>query len=141
MTKKPAPKKASREFVYAVGRRRSASARVRLYKGKQASLVNNQPIADYFPGKVAEFHYTQPLKICDCLGKYYLTARVTGSGKVSQLTAVVHGLSRALDKTNPEKFHTILKKHKLLTRDSRTRERRKAGQAGRARHKKQSPKR
>jgi small subunit ribosomal protein S9 len=136
--KKTASKK---NFIYAVGRRKTASARVRLFKGKGKTLVNNQPISQYFPGKVAEIAYTQPLRICDVLGKYYATVKVVGSGKNGQLGAFVHGLARALDKVDREAFHSALKKHKLLTRDSRARERRKAGQAGRARHKKQSPKR
>lgn len=136
--KKTAPKK---KFVHAVGRRKEASARVRLYQGKGETQVNNQLIADYFPGKVAEVLYTKPFRVCNVLGKYYATVKLIGSGKNSQLEAVVHGLARALDKSNPEEFHPFLKKNQLLTRDSRTRERRKAGQAGRARHKKQSPKR
>jgi small subunit ribosomal protein S9 len=64
-----------------------------------------------------------------------------GSGTNSQLGAVIHGLARALDKENKENYHDVLKKAHLLTRDSRARERRKVGQMGRARKKKQSPKR
>jgi len=130
-----------RKFIYAVGRRKTASARVRLYSGKGEMLVNSKPISEYFPGKVSEVYYTKPFRACNVLGKYYATIKVVGSGKEAQLGAVVHGLARALDKENRDQFHTFLKKHKLLTRDSRRRERRKPGQAGRARHKKQSPKR
>lgn len=142
-TKKNAKKKkaSKKKFVHAIGRRKEASARVRLYQGKGETQVNNQLIADYFPGKVAEVLYTKPFRVCNVLGKYYATVKLIGSGKSAQLEAVVHGLARALDKDNPEEFHPFLKKHQLLTRDSRARERRKAGQAGRARHKKQSPKR
>lgn len=140
--KKKSPKKtAKKKFTYAVGRRKNAAARVRLFSGKGEILVNSLPVADYFPGKVAEVFYTQPFRVCNVLGKYSATVKVTGSGKNSQLEAVVHGLSRALDKVDTENFHSPLKRNKLLTRDSRARERRKPGQAGRARHKKQSPKR
>ncbi|HUW21363.1 MAG TPA: 30S ribosomal protein S9 [Candidatus Bathyarchaeia archaeon] len=140
--KRSAKKKSvKKSFIYAVGRRKTASARVRLYLGKGEMLVNGKLISQYFPGKTNEVFYTKPLRICNVLGKYYATVKVVGSGKNAQLEAVVHGLARALDKLDKEQFHSFLKKHKLLTRDSRMRERRKAGQAGRARHKKQSPKR
>lgn len=130
-----------KKYFYAVGRRKTAAARIRLYEGKGENLVNSQPMAIYFPGKMAEIFYTKPFRVASALGKYWATIRVSGSGKESQLAAVVHGLSRALNKAEPEKYHSLLKKYKLLTRDSRMRERRKPGQAGRARHKKQSPKR
>ncbi|MFC1790727.1 30S ribosomal protein S9 [Patescibacteria group bacterium] len=137
----PAKKKIKQEYIYAVGRRKNASARVRLYLKKGKMIVNGLPIAKYFPGPVAEIAYNRPFKVCDCLGKFYATVKVVGSGKESQLLAIIHGLARTLDKADREKYHPVLKKNGLLTRDSRQRERRKAGQAGRARHKKQSPKR
>ena len=104
-------------------------------------MVNDKPIKKYFPGKISEVCYTKPLRVCNVLGKYYATIKVVGSGKESQLTAVVHGLARALDKENRDQFHSFLKKHKLLTRDPRRKERSKPGQMGKARKKKQSPKR
>ena len=64
-----------------------------------------------------------------------------GGGKKGQLGAVTHGMARAFDKLDREKFRPELKKAGLLTRDSRTRERRKIGTGGKARRKKQSPKR
>ena len=137
-SKKKATKK---NYIYAVGRRRTSAARIRLFKGKKQSIVNKLPIDQYFPGAINKSLYEKPYQICDLLGKYYATIRVVGSGKRSQLDACVHGIARAIDKVDPDKYHTILKKYKLLTRDARARERRKAGQAGRARHKKQSPKR
>ncbi|MCJ7828037.1 30S ribosomal protein S9 [Patescibacteria group bacterium] len=141
--KKPVAKKktAKQKYVYAVGRRKTASAQVRLYTGKGESLVNSKPIAEYFPGELAKIAYTKPFTVCEVEGKYWITVRVVGSGKNGQLGAVVMGVARTLNLTNPEKFHEPLKRNGLLTRDSRARERRKAGQAGRARHKKQSPKR
>jgi small subunit ribosomal protein S9 len=140
-----APKKKKKtirkKYFYAVGRRKSASAQVRLFSGKGETLVNQQPIDRYFPGKVAEVFYTKPLRVCNVLGKYYATIKVSGSGKNGQLGAVIHGLARALDKADRENHHLILKRHKLLTRDSRRKERSKPGQMGKARKKKQSPKR
>ncbi|MFV1916957.1 MAG: 30S ribosomal protein S9 [Patescibacteria group bacterium] len=128
-------------WIYAVGRRRSASARVRLFKGRGEDLVNDKPISEYFPGEIYEVTYTEPFKVADVERKYYMTARVVGGGKSGQLDAVVHGIARALNKADREKFRVPLKKAGLLTRDSRIRERRKVGTGGKARRKKQSPKR
>ncbi len=131
----------AKKYIYAVGRRKEATARVYLFKGKDQITVNGQPIDRYFPGEVMKVFYLKPLQVTNTLGKYTAEIKVRGSGKSGQLQAVVHGISRALDKENKELYHSSLKSQKLLTRDSRTRERRKAGQMGRARKKKQSPKR
>lgn len=128
-------------YTYALGRRKTATARVRLFKGKGELMVNEQPINKYFPGEVDKIIYSKPFQVTDTDGKYYATVKVEGSGKNGQLGAVVHGLARALDKENPEVYHTPLKKAGLLTRDPRMKERRKAGYAQKARAKKQSPKR
>ena len=139
------PKTSKREtknaFVFAVGRRKTAVARVRLFKGKGETLVNSQPIEKYFPGEQLKVFYLKPFQVTETLGKYHASIKVEGSGRNSQLTAIIHGIARALDKENKETYHSSLKKNKLLTRDPRTRERRKVGQMGRARKKKQSPKR
>lgn len=140
-SKKKTKKERKKPFVFAVGRRKTAVARVRLYSGKKETLVNEQPIGEYFPGEVTKVAYLRPFEVTNTLGKYYATIKVRGSGKNGQLDAVVHGLARALDKENQELYHSSLKKHKLLTRDPRAKERRKPGQMGKARKKKQSPKR
>ena len=127
--------------VFTVGRRKTAVARIRLYKGKGEILVNEKTIDKYFPGEQAKAFYLKPFQVTETLGKYYATIKVEGSGKSSQLGAIIHGLARALDKENKEAFHSALKKAGLLTRDSRAKERRKVGQMGKARKKKQSPKR
>lgn len=129
------------DYIYTVGRRKTASARVRLYKGKKENLVNGVVIGKYFPGAVMASLWQKPFSLTGTSGKYYITAKVSGSGKDSQLTAVVHGMARALAKASPEKFRGVLKKGGLLTRDSRSRERRMVGTGGRARKQKQSPKR
>jgi len=134
-------KKVKKAFVFAVGRRKTAVARIRLYHGKGETLVNGQPINKYFSGEINKTFYQQPFNLTETLGKYYATIKVVGSGQKAQLGAVIHGLARALDKENKEDFHSLLKKVGLLTRDSRAKERRKIGQMGKARKKKQSPKR
>ena len=134
-------KSRKKKYIPAVGRRRKAIARVRLFRGKGKILVNNLPIEKYFSGEVAKVTYLKPFQVTDTVGKYYATVKVIGSGKKGQLGAVVHGLARALDKENRELYQDALKKHKLLTRDPRKRERRKPGMGGKARRKKQSPRR
>jgi len=127
-------------FIYARGRRKTAVARVRLFKKPGETLVNNLPIAKYFPGAIAKKMYEEPLIICNVLDKYHFTVKVVGSGKYGQLDAVIHGLSRALTIANPD-FRPLLKKRGLLTRDPRTRQRRMIGMGGKSRRQKQSPKR
>ena len=127
-------------YTYAKGRRREASARVRLHKGRGESLVNDVPINKYFPGDVNQTLLLKPFVLTKTGDKYYMTAKVTGGGQKGQLGAVVLGIARALVETNHD-FHPVLKKAGLLTRDSRIRERRKVGMGGKARRKKQSPKR
>jgi len=127
-------------YIFAIGRRKSAVSRVRLYKGKGETLVNSLAIDKYFPGEVAKRLYLEPLSSCGVLHKYYATIKVEGSGKMSQLLAVVHGLSRALVKARAE-FKKALRQKGLLTRDPRERQRRMVGMGGKSRRRKQSPKR
>lgn len=134
-----AKKKAS--YVSAVGRRKEAVARVRVYEGKGETVVNDKPIKEYFSGLAAKTHYELPFKLTETAGKYWASIKVVGSGKNSQLTAAVHGISRAFSALNKDKFRAPLKRAGLLTRDARVRERRKVGTGGKARRKKQSPKR
>lgn len=130
-----------KKYICTTGGRKAASSRIRLFKGKGEIIVNDKPIEEYFPGEIARIAYLRPFQVTNTIGKYYATIKVRGSGKNGQLGAIVHGLARALDKENKELYHPVLKKHKLLTRDARMKERRKPGQMGRARKKKQSPKR
>ncbi len=129
------------KYIAAVGRRKEAVARVRLYLGKGKILVEGRPIEEYFPGEAAKIHYLAPFSETKTISKYYATVKVGGGGKNGQLGAVVHGLSRALAEADREKFRPPLKQKGFLTRDARTRERRKVGTGGKARRKKQSPKR
>lgn len=147
-------KNQKKNYIHAVGRRRSAVARIRLYTstkekvvwvdqeiGKGQIFVNEKPISEYFSGEASKARYEEPLRLTDYLDKVIITAKVAGGGRNGQLDAFVHGVSRALSEFDREKLRPILKKKGLLTRDARTRERRKVGTGGKARHKKQSPKR
>lgn len=148
-------KNSKKEYVAAVGRRKEAVARVRMYANVKADLkwgdmpikkgeilVNEKPIADYFPSEVQRKLYTEPLRLTNTHQQNFaITIRVTGGGQSGQLDAVIAAIANALNKVDREKHRPILKKKGLLTRDSRIRQRRKVGTGGKSRRKKQSPKR
>ena len=147
-------KNQKRDYTFAVGRRREAVARVRLYKTVKEDLawntlevkkgdiiVNQKPISEYFSGDVNRLQYTEPLRVANAQNKYTFTIQVDGGGPAGQLDAVVHGIARALADIEPDEYKKILRDKGFLTRDSRIRERRKVGTGGKARRAKQSPKR
>lgn len=129
------------DYIYAIGRRKTSSARVRVYRGKGESSVNGMPASKYFSGEIAAKSMAKPFGATETSDKYYFSARIMGGGKEAQLEALVLGLSRALVKIAPEKNRIVLRKLNLLTRDSRARQRRMVGMGGKARRKRQSPKR
>ncbi|MBI2022294.1 30S ribosomal protein S9 [Candidatus Daviesbacteria bacterium] len=133
--------KKNKSYHQAVGRRKEAIARVRLFSGQGQLTVNGKPIAEYFKGQIFQKAYQKPFEITKTLGKFTGTVKVEGGGTSSQLDAVIHGISRALEQANKEAFRPLLKTAGLLTRDARVKERRKFGLAHKARAKKQSPKR
>jgi len=142
-------------YYEAVGRRKEAVARVRLYvtgrdktvaigdtKIKQGEIIlNKKPIDSTFPSASEKARYNTPLVLTDCTERFAISIITRGGGKNGQLDAIVHGISRALEKVDKETYRPTLKKASLLTRDPRAKERRKVGTGGKARHKKQSPKR
>lgn len=128
------------DSVYAVGRRKEALAKVRLSKGEGQIIINGKPIGEYFLGPVFQKQYLRPLEKTLTLGKFTISVKVEGGGKVAQLSAVIHGIARALVIEN-QSLKVILRKEGYLTRDARVKERRKYGHAGKARARKQSPKR
>ncbi len=141
-------------YYEAVGRRKTSTARVRLYVVKEESMqlngkevkkgemvVNARPVENYFPGEVLKKMYMEPFRTTNTVGRFVVSIKTTGGGLYSQLGAVIHGVSRALEKVDKEKFRPILKKRGFMTRDPRAKERRKAGFAQKARARKQSPKR
>ena len=150
-----AKKTKSIPYYEAVGRRREAIARVRLYitgkdktaeinghKVKQGSIiVNGKPIESVFSSISEKAQYLAPLKITGNEERFAVSILVTGGGKNGQVEAIVHGLARALEKTDKETCRPLLKKEGYMTRDPRVRERRKVGTGGKARRVKQSPKR
>lgn len=135
------PKTKKQDYIFAVGKRKNASARVRLFKGTGETQVNGIPIAEYFPGEVLKSVWQKPFQLTDTWGKYFATIKVLGGGKNGQVEAVSNALAKALVLENKENYKSPLKKAGLLTRDARERQRRMVGTGGKARRKKQSPKR
>lgn len=142
----------NKPYISAVGRRREAVARVRLYSGGKVQVegaelkkgdiyVNGKPVNEYFKFFTYAPSYNKLLIDTDTAGKLMFTIKVAGGGLSGQVDAVVMGIARALDKMDGEKYHKLLRDNGYLTRDPRTRERRKVGNAGKARRKKSSPKR
>lgn len=129
-------------FVEGIGRRKTAIARVRIYEEKGDFLINDKPAGEYFSSVAnAPYLYNGPLRDTETQGNWAITVKVTGSGIVAQLDAVIHGIARALVKKDDTQYRPLLKPKGYLTRDSRMKETRKIGMGGKARRQRQSPKR
>jgi small subunit ribosomal protein S9 len=114
-------------YVYGVGRRKSAVARVRLYPGSGKITVNGRPATDYFGGRqIYQATLFEPLLLTGTQDRFDVTVKVVGGGVSGQAGAVRHGISRALLRFN-EELRPTLKRAKLLTRDARVKERKKVG--------------
>ena len=128
-------------YFEGIGRRKVATARVRIYEVPGDFIVNEQVVGQYFDEVMfAPALYNRPLEVVGLKGKFTISVKVSGSGISSQLGAVNHGLARALIEFNPE-LRPLLKAAGLLTRDDRMKETRKIGTGGKARRQRQSPKR
>ena len=110
----------------AVGRRKSAVARVRLVPGEGKVLINKRDIDDYFGLETLKMTVRQPLNLVKVGGSFDVLVNVRGGGLTGQAGAIRHGISRALCKVNPE-LRDALKKAGFLTRDPRMKERKKYG--------------
>jgi small subunit ribosomal protein S9 len=117
-------------YHYALGRRKAATARVRLMSGKGVVTVNDKPVDEYFAGsKYLLTKLQQPFTVLDLNNKFDVSARVTGGGHEGQVEAIRLGISKALVVLN-EDYKATLKRADLLSRDSRERERKKFGLKG-----------
>ena len=116
----------SQETTYANGRRKTSTARVYLSEGKGNILVNDIPLEEYFGREVAKILVMQPLVLLDISSKFDIMVKVSGGGSFGQAGAIRHGISRALEKFDPE-YRSSLKSAGYLTRDSRQVERKKVG--------------
>ena len=123
----------SEKFDYGTGRRKTATARTRLYAGSGNIIVNGRAFEEYFPRKTLQMIIRQPLVLIKMVDKLDVRVNVSGGGVAGQAEAVRHGISRALLEVDPE-LRGILKKAGFLTRDARMKERKKYGlRAARAR--------
>lgn len=111
----------------AVGRRKTASARVRITpEGKGEIIINGKALNKYFGLRLCQEMVTSPLKTVGREKNFDVSVKVVGGGVASQAEAVRHGIARALIKWN-EEFKPILKAEGFLTRDPREKERKKFG--------------
>lgn len=129
------------EYVATVGRRKTATARIRLFMKPGDFVVNDIPMTEYFNSvRLPESRFLAPFKVTDTVGRFAVSVKVEGSGPMSQLDAVVLGVARALVQVDSG-YKVLLRKAGLMTRDDRMKETRKPNTGGKARRKRQSPKR
>ena len=117
--------KEERGYYEAVGRRKTARARVRIREGTRRVTVNTRLLREYFSVSELQHIVTQPLEKLGIAGMK-IEVQTTGGGIRGQAEAIRHGLARALIKKDPS-FRPLLKAHGFLTRDARAKERRKFG--------------
>jgi small subunit ribosomal protein S9 len=117
-------------YFYALGRRKTSTARVRVMNGKGNILINDKPANEYFAdSKSLLAQLDQPFTVLEISGKWDVSAHVTGGGHLGQMEAVRLGISKALVLIN-EDYKNTLKRADLLSRDPRERERKKFGLKG-----------
>ena len=118
---------AKETYKYGLGRRKAATARVRLYKGKGNITINDKPALEYLSGdksKLAEI--TDPLALTQKQKDYDITIRVSGGGLAGQVDAIKLAISKALTTDAPD-LRPVLKKAGFVKRDPREKERKKYG--------------
>ena len=116
----------AKPYFYGTGRRKSSTARVRLYPGTGTITINGRDIDSYFGLETLKLIINQPFAVTDTMGKFDIVANVRGGGFSGQAGAIRHGAARALLLAD-ETFRPALKKAGLLTRDPRMKERKKYG--------------
>jgi small subunit ribosomal protein S9 len=114
------------EVINALGRRKTAVARVYLTEGKGNITINKRELNEYFPVGTLQYVVQQPLNLCEVAGQYDIKVNLDGGGITGQAEALRLGISRALLKINAE-FRPKLKAAGFLTRDPREVERKKPG--------------
>lgn len=117
------------EVVNAIGRRKSAVARIYVKEGKGKITVNERELQDYFPLQQLRYIIQQPLNVTEASDKFDITVNLQGGGIKGQAEALRLAIARALVQMKPESKE-VLKSNKMLTRDPREVERKKPGQPG-----------
>ena len=119
--------KSTTKYFEAVGRRKTATARVRLFINAKTSFeINGKTLEQYFPVKEMQINATEAFTVGKVAEKFHVTAKISGSGISAQSEALRHGIARALLVYDIES-RGKLKKAGLLKRDARAKERRKFG--------------
>jgi len=113
-------------YYEAVGRRKRAVARVRLYPGDGQVVVNEKALTEYFGRGEHQQDALSPLQLTNNVDAYNLSVVVKGGGITGQAEAIRHGVARALLLIDPQ-LRTLLKRAGFLTRDPREKERKKPG--------------
>ncbi|HRZ87071.1 MAG TPA: 30S ribosomal protein S9 [bacterium] len=114
---------------YATGRRKTSTAKVRIFLGKGEMKINDRTVDAYFMRDTLKRIVMQPFELTNNIGKFDVIAQVLGGGLSGQAGALRHGITRALCKADVA-LRKPLKKAGLLTRDPRMKERKKYGQKG-----------
>jgi len=115
------------DYYEAVGRRKTATARVRLFPGGEGSVViNDRPLDVYFDKDVNRALLLGPLQDSGTQSAFNVSVKVHGGGKSGQAGAIQLGIARALLKSDPE-LRKVLRRGGYLTRDARAKERKKPG--------------
>lgn len=114
------------EYIESIGRRKSATARVRLYPGTGDIVVNDLPANTYFGRALDQMILRQPLTLTGTEATYNISVKVKGGGDGGQASAVRLGIARALCEYDPN-LRPTLKAAGFLTRDARIKERKKPG--------------
>ena len=112
----------------ALGRRKSAVARVYLSAGAGNLTINDRPLEDYFKSESLQYIVNQPFAVTKTEGQFDVKVNVVGGGTKGQAEAIRLGISRALSDLDREAYRPALKAEGFLTRDSREVERKKPGQ-------------
>jgi small subunit ribosomal protein S9 len=115
------------QYYEGVGRRKEATARVRLYPGGDGKfIVNDRPLQEYFVREMDVMRLMEPLKVAGMDGRFNISVQVKGGGISGQAGAVRLGLARALLQVDPQ-LRALLRQKGLLTCDARVKERKKPG--------------
>ena len=118
------------EQTHALGRRKTAVARVYLTEGTGNIVINGRPLEDYFKEETLRYVVLQPYTATETLGKFDTKVTLVGGGTKGQAEAVRLGSARALCEIDKEAYRSLLKAAGFLTRDAREVERKKPGQPG-----------
>ena len=114
-------------YIYGLGRRKAATARVRLYKGKGTITINDKPALEYLSNNKTNLaEITDPLALAEKQNAYDVSIKVAGGGLAGQVDAIKLALSKALT-TEMTDLRPVLKKAGFLKRDPREKERKKYG--------------